>query len=350
MIVKNEEALLTRCLDSYQHLYDELIIVDTGSIDRTKEIAAEYTDKIYDYAWNGDFSAARNFAFSKATCDYILSADADELLDLKNQQAFLSLKEVLLPEIDIVQMKYINSKEFNTVYNAQVEYRPKLFKRLRTFQWISPIHETIRLEPIVFDSDIEILHKPQSSHTQRDLDTVANAIRHGVHLENYVLIMLCKELFISGTDKDFLSLSELFKNSIVGAYNDEDCKRNIDCVLARIYRLENDYNNFFKLCLKTVATNPCAEIFMELGLYFQEQKDYEEAILWYINALSEAPSIIDIHSSGDLPLFQLSACYHELSKQAKQNNEVELSECYAENATNYEVQAKTWKLPTHLND
>ena len=67
MIVKNEEKVLARCLDSIADLMDEIIIVDTGSSDNTKEIAKKYTDKIYDFAWIDDFSAARNYSFSKAT-------------------------------------------------------------------------------------------------------------------------------------------------------------------------------------------------------------------------------------------------------------------------------------------
>ena len=66
MIVKNEEKVLARCLDSLAGLWEELIIVDTGSEDRTKEIAKKYTDKVFDFAWTGNFSDARNFSFSKA--------------------------------------------------------------------------------------------------------------------------------------------------------------------------------------------------------------------------------------------------------------------------------------------
>ena len=81
MIVKNEEKVLKRCLDSIADLMDEIIIVDTGSCDATKQIASAYTNQIYDFEWIGDFAAARNFAFSKANMEYLYSADADEVLD-----------------------------------------------------------------------------------------------------------------------------------------------------------------------------------------------------------------------------------------------------------------------------
>ncbi len=129
MIVKNEERILGRCLDSLNGLADEIIIVDTGSTDATKRIAAGYTDRIYDFAWTGDFSEARNFAFSKAKMEYIYSADADEELDEENRAAFLRMKEVLLPEIEIVQMYYVNQLANGTIYNYDKELRPKLFKR-----------------------------------------------------------------------------------------------------------------------------------------------------------------------------------------------------------------------------
>ena len=81
MIVKNEERVLERCLECLKDIVDEMIIVDTGSTDSTKEIAKKYTDKIYDFEWIKDFSAARNYSLSFATKDYIYCADADEVIE-----------------------------------------------------------------------------------------------------------------------------------------------------------------------------------------------------------------------------------------------------------------------------
>ena len=143
-------------------LVEEMIIVDTGSTDRTMEIAKSYPKvKLYEFAWIDDFAAARNFAFSKATQEYIYSADADEVLDEENRKRFLLLKQALLPEVEIVQMKYGNQLEFGTVYNYDEEYRPKLFKRLREFKWHEAIRETINITPVIYDSDVVITHLPK---------------------------------------------------------------------------------------------------------------------------------------------------------------------------------------------
>ena len=182
MIVKNEERILARCLDSVKDLVDEIIIVDTGSADATRRIAQTYTDRVYDFTWIDDFSAARNFAFSKATCEYIYSADADEVLSEENRVRFQALKETLLPEIEIVQMKYGNQLHNGTVYNFDEEYRPKLFKRLRNFIWEEPIHEMVRLEPVVYDSDIVITHMPEQNHAGRDIANFRKQIAAGRQL------------------------------------------------------------------------------------------------------------------------------------------------------------------------
>ena len=81
MIVKDEERTLERCLNSVKSFINEIIIVDTGSKDKTKEIAKAFNAKIYDFKWINDFAAARNFSFRKATSDYILWLDGDDFIN-----------------------------------------------------------------------------------------------------------------------------------------------------------------------------------------------------------------------------------------------------------------------------
>ncbi len=311
MIVKNEERILRRCLDSVVDLMDEIIIVDTGSTDATKKIAAEYTDKIYDFEWIHDFAAARNFAFSKAGMDYIYSADADEVLDEENRKRFLELKQVMLPEIEIVQMKYSNQLQFGTVYNYDEEYRPKLFKRIRTFQWAEPIHETILTEPVIYDSDIVITHLPETSHAGRDFTAFLRLIRAGEILSLRLQNFYAKELYISGKDTDFLEAMDYFEESIAKNGRSQDEIKEACCVAARGARVKGDKDKFFKYALKAVALQGCSEICCELGNYYMASGDLEEAAVWFYNARYETEPILNIKCGFNIPLEQLISCYRQ---------------------------------------
>lgn len=88
MIVKNEEQVLARCLDSVADLMDEIIIVDTGSTDRTKEVAARYTDQIYDFTWIA-ISRRRGISHSQGDEWITLCAGADEVLGAEKPARFL---------------------------------------------------------------------------------------------------------------------------------------------------------------------------------------------------------------------------------------------------------------------
>ena len=335
MIVKDEEAVLKRCLDSLKDIGDEFIIVDTGSKDRTKEIAKEYTDKIYDFKWIDDFAAARNYSFSKATKDYIYVADADEILDEENKSKFITLKQTLLPEIEIVQMFYANQLEYGTTYNYDKEYRPKLYKRLRTFHWIDQIHETIELEPIIYDSDIEIIHKPTKSHARRDFRIFLNLIEKGEFLSKKLVNMYSKELFIAGTEQDFLQAKEFFLKVLEDDKRTIDEKKDARCVITRCARIEGDLHKLLKNSIKGVVDdNPASEICYELGEYFYSTKDYKEAIIWYYNAAYEANSNLNIHYGGDYPLRRLSDCYTKMGE--------------IEQAKIYEQMAKEWEMKNKM--
>lgn len=81
IITKNEEQNIERCLKALVPYGLETIVVDTGSTDRTKQIAARYTDRLYDFPWCDDFSAAKNFAIEKASYSYVLVLDSDEFVE-----------------------------------------------------------------------------------------------------------------------------------------------------------------------------------------------------------------------------------------------------------------------------
>ena len=315
MIVKNEEDILRRCLDSLKGIWDELIIVDTGSTDSTKKIAAEYTDKIFDFAWTGSFSDARNFAFSKAEMEYIYSADADEVLDKENHKKFLDLKATLLPEIEIVQMKYGNQLAYGTVYNFDEEYRPKLFKRLRGFKWIEAIHETIQTEPVIFDSDIVITHMPKSSHTSRDLQAFERLTQQGERLSSRLFEMYARELFVSGKEEDFIRAEEYFKQALSDTSRKSDEIMMAACVSATAARVRDDVKSFFKYAMKAVAMEGCSEICLELGRFYVAMKDYEEAAIWLYNAVYETAPILNIHAGGDTALYLLAECYRNCGNE-----------------------------------
>lgn len=131
LIVKNEEALLANCLESVKDA-DEIIVVDTGSIDSTKEIAARFTDKIFDFEWCDDFAAARNFALSKATGDWVLSIDADETLEPGGIE---KIRNLLFTSNNAIGIRMTSA-----TYDYHV---PRLFKNIPVVKWVGRIHEII---------------------------------------------------------------------------------------------------------------------------------------------------------------------------------------------------------------
>ncbi len=139
MILKNEEQNLPTCLDSVMGIADEIVIVDTGSFDSTKEIAKNYNAQIYDFEWCNDFSAARNFALSKSLGDWILYLDADEWLDENSKSKLLSIKN---SSAKLAVKCTVNS--FDDFNNSPVSMRyTRLFKNNAGVRFEGKVHEQI---------------------------------------------------------------------------------------------------------------------------------------------------------------------------------------------------------------
>ena len=272
MIVKNEEEKLAGCLESLKDLVDEILIADTGSTDHTISIARGYGAKIFSYDWKDDFADARNFIFGKASCEYIYSADADEVLDEKNREAFRILKECMDPQVEIVQMYYCNQLASQSVYNYDRELRPKLFKRERVFIWQDPIHEQVRLEPVVFDSEIEIQHHPVGEHAGRDIAAFRRAAEHGCFFSERLLMLYARELFLAGTEKNFLEAKDFFIQVTMEEGRSVDSIRQACCVVAHAACLMQEEALLMKFSLKEISCGPSSEMCCELGAFYMQKK------------------------------------------------------------------------------
>lgn len=302
MIVKNEEERLGTCLESLKTIADEIIIVDTGSSDATKEVAARYTDKIYDFAWTGSFSDARNYSFSLATGDYIYCADADEELDSENIDKFLMLKNIMDPEIDIVQMYYCNQLENNTIYSYDRELRPKLYKRLRTWMWESDIHEAVRLNPVIYDSEIDIIHRPTPGHAVRDLKAFERLIENGESISKRLIEIYEKELVIAGEPDNMRFAVGFFDDYCESEDLTHDELARAFAVNSICHKRMGDMTGFLKYALRAAAGDLLtSEICFELGDYYEKQGDIPEALMWYSNAYEQAESYLDIRYQNEYP-------------------------------------------------
>ncbi|WEK53893.1 MAG: glycosyltransferase family 2 protein [Candidatus Cohnella colombiensis] len=147
MIVKNEEKTLERCLSSVYRYLDEIIIVDTGSTDRTIEIAKRYTDHIYHFTWVNDFSVARNESLKYATSKWILYMDADDYMEEKDIASLRELLSELIPQPDLVyQIPYTSLLSNQATGPMNITPAIRVFPNHMDLQFHRPIHEQLQSE------------------------------------------------------------------------------------------------------------------------------------------------------------------------------------------------------------
>lgn len=184
MIVKNEEQFLVKCLNSVRDIVDEMIVVDTGSTDRTMDIARIFGAKVFEFPWTGDFSAARNYSLAQATGDWILILDADEVissLDHKRLLKTINRADRRPVAFDIVTRNYIrksgiagwvgndgNYPAEETGIGWNPSHKVRLFRKNSLVRFENPVHEL--LEAALGKAGIPIEKCPVPIHHYGRLD------------------------------------------------------------------------------------------------------------------------------------------------------------------------------------
>ena len=326
MIVKNEEKHIARCLDSVAELVDEIIIIDTGSTDRTVEIVSNYTSKVYTYPWEDDFSKARNYSFSKASMDYCMWMDADDILEETERDKFLQLKQSLASDIDIVMMKYNTS--FDEAGKPSFSYfRERWIRNCAEYCWIGAVHEVIPPKGRIIYSDVAVCHKKMGAgDPDRNLKIYQKMIADGKPLEPRQQYYYGRELYYHKQYKEAVSVLEEFLLSAEGWIENkiEACSICVNCY----NQLGQEESALLSLLRSMSFDLPRAELCCEIGKYFLEHGNYHNAIYWYETALNTPKNE---YSGGFvlpdcydyIPLLQLCVCYDKLGdrQKAKEYNE-----------------------------
>jgi O-antigen biosynthesis protein len=291
MIVKNEEQNLMRCLESIRPVVEEIVVIDCGSSDRTRDIAGGY-GKVYDFPWTDDFSAARNFSLSKATKEIIFFIDADEAVSSKDYHSVNSIKKMDPSAIwglsivtrnyfwdDVLDINYARNRgEYPEMEEGARGYIPsdkvRFFPRTPKIFFENRIHETV--EKSIYKSSGRVTDKyvPVIHHFGYLSDKASNKEKQ----EKYG-ILLEKEAEASPRS-DKAQFDYAYHLFITEKYSEAFTR------FLKAYSLNKRFEYIFYLGLASLKTgNPRQAL-----RYFGEIKKRENPALTYYLALAHAES------------------------------------------------------------
>lgn len=291
MIVKNEEKYLEQCLSSLKpimnSLESELIIVDTGSEDKTVEIAKKFTNKVYFHEWNNDFASMRNITISYAKGEWILILDGDEIIEIPDGIIdFLNSDKSEKFNTGMITIRNIVKENDISINSGFLAMR--LFKN-NNFKYEGKIHEIPKYQLPVHEIDSLILHY---GYLTTDYELMEYKFQRNTKL-------LIDEL--EKNPEDIYYWYQL--SSSYGMYNEpkkaleailkayEIAKKNkinlqermyVYTNLVIIYALNNKYVELEKICLEAIKTkDQYLDFYFYLGKAQKELKKDQEAIRSY---------------------------------------------------------------------
>ncbi|WP_439649664.1 glycosyltransferase [Gracilibacillus salinarum] len=330
MIVKNEEDSIERVLQSVHDIVDEINIVDTGSTDSTKQLVNKFNATIYDYEWHDHFADARNFAFSKATKEYILWLDADDVVLEKDRGLFKQLKKTLPRDVDTVTMPY--HLAFDDAGNVTSSLRRnRLVKQSRQFQWFGAVHEYLAVNGKSYHSDVAITHRKNKVYTDRNLKIYRKMQDEGKEFSPRELYYFANELRDHGINQEAIETYQKFLNGKRGWIED-----NIQACLKMAYcygKLENYEEQYLSLFRSFRFDKPRAEVCCEIGRIKINEKLFHQAIYWFEQALRlpDPPERMSMSNQAHwtwLPHLQLCVCYDQIGLPEKAYEHNELAKSY----------------------
>lgn len=337
LIVRDEEQVLPRCLTCVKKFADEIVVVDTGSSDGTISAARQFTQNIYEFEWIDDFSAARNFAISKATCDYVMWLDADDVITDENCARIRGLVDS--GGFDMAFLTYAAAFEGETP--TFVYKRERIFLRSANYRFSGAVHEAVTPRGKIIYSDARIDHrKVKNGDPMRNLRIYQNLIARGISLSEREKFYYGRELYFNKMYREAAAVLEDFLQGNGWSENKIEASVNLyHCYTA----LGDEGKGMSSLLKALLADTPRPQICCIIGEYFMKKGATDAAIYWYKNAICRKENVnsggfVNLDYSGFIPCLQLCVLYDRLGDFRKANVYNELAgrikphdECYLHN-------------------
>lgn len=248
LIVKDEESCIEDCLKSIQGI-DEIVVLDTGSTDKTGDIVRRYTDKYYvdEYKWNDDFAEARNYALKKATGDWILTIDADEQLEKDGVSKCRRAIEIA----ESNNHKTINFRCISSAFKEE-HFQPRLYKNQADIFWKGAIHNYLNISNnnksnIVIYYGYSLAHKKDPDRSLRILLKEVNKNPDSIREKFY----LAREYWYR---KDFIKAVYWYSEYLkISNWAPEQAEAWL--MLAKCYFNIKESKDAMNCCLKAVSIN-----------------------------------------------------------------------------------------------
>ena len=208
LIVRDEQDVIGRCLNCALKFADEIVVVDTGSVDETVSEVKKFTQNVYFFKWCDDFSAARNFAFEKATSELVMWLDADDVITDENCKKILELKSSF-KGYDMAVLPYAVC--FDGDIPTFVYNRERIFRRSKNYRFEGEVHEAVTPRGKVMYSDAIIYHKKvKENKPMRNLYILQKLIASGKALTERQKFYYGRELLFNNMYKESIAVLQDF--------------------------------------------------------------------------------------------------------------------------------------------
>lgn len=311
LIVKDEEEAIERVLNCVTGFADEIVVVDTGSADKTVELAKKFTDKIYFFEWRDDFSAARNFAFEQAECDYVMWLDADDVISVENCTKIRALLNGAT--FDMAFLPYASVNENGE--RVLEYYRERIFKRSKNYTFSGAVHEAVTPQGNIVYSDATIYHKKvKAGDPLRNLRIYQGMLSRGTRLDERSKFYYGRELYYNGMYLESAAVLEDFLDGDGWTENKIEACLN----LCSVYEIAGNREKAVGYLFKSFRYAPPRSMACcMLGEYFSSQNDSDSAIYWYKCALNcdngeKNGAFVNLDYVAFIPLMRLCVLYDGL--------------------------------------